>query len=224
MIITPAALAHLAGRTVNANMISTIAGLIKHPAGLDAPHRLAMYLGQLAHESGRWNYDHEIWGPTRAQLRYEGRKDLGNTQPGDGFKFRGRGPIQITGRANYAYFTRWAKAIDPAAPDFTITPDALTTDPWEGLSPIWFWETRGLNSLADNGDVKAITRVINGGVNGLSDRIAMTDAASILLSGYTDARACQRAHYLTADGIIGPLTRGVLHKTLVALPPVAFAA
>lgn len=223
MIVTPADLARLAGRAVNSNMVSTIAGLWFYTAGLDQRQRLARYLGQLAHESGRWKYDHEIWGPTPAQLRYEGRKDLGNVRPGDGYRFRGRGPIQITGRANYAAFSAWAREIDEAAPDFTEAPEAVTTDPWEGLGPIWYWDTHGLNALADRGDDTAITRRINGGTNGLADRIKLTDAASLMLVNATDARSFQRAHGLVADGIIGPITRGVLHKVMTAAPPVTFA-
>ena len=64
--------------------------------------RVAAFIAQIGHESGQLVYAREIWGPTPAQAKYEGRKDLGNTVPGDGFKYRGRGLIQITGRANYA--------------------------------------------------------------------------------------------------------------------------
>jgi putative chitinase len=63
------------------------------------PLRQAAFLAQLAHESGQFRFMEEIWGPTPAQRRYEGRRDLGNIQPGDGFRYKGRGPIQITGRA-----------------------------------------------------------------------------------------------------------------------------
>ena len=64
--------------------------------------RVAAFIAQIGHESGQLRYVKEVWGPTVAQARYEGRADLGNTTPGDGFRFRGRGLIQITGRANYA--------------------------------------------------------------------------------------------------------------------------
>ena len=63
--------------------------------------RVAAFIAQIGHESGQLKYVKEIWGPTAAQTRYEGRKDLGNTVAGDGSKYRGRGLIQITGRANY---------------------------------------------------------------------------------------------------------------------------
>jgi len=69
---------------------------------IGTPTRQAAFLAQVGHESGSLVYVKELWGPTDAQKRYEGRKDLGNTQAGDGFRYRGRGLIQITGRANYS--------------------------------------------------------------------------------------------------------------------------
>jgi putative chitinase len=85
-----------------ANADSVVAGLTGHGAaiGLNQPHRLAQYLAQLLHESAAFNYDRELWGPTAAQKRYEGRKDLGNTVKSDGLKYRGRGrsrsPVERT--------------------------------------------------------------------------------------------------------------------------------
>lgn len=228
MQITAGTLATIAGRPVNSNMISTIAGLERAGVGvgLNRPHRLAQFLAQIAHESGLWRYDAEVWGPTAAQKRYDTRTDLGNTAAadGDGFLYRGRGPIQITGRANYREFTAWARALDPQAPDFVANPDAVLTDPWEGLGPIWYWDTRDLNRYADNGDLLTITKRINGGTNGLADREAQYTRAGLVLLGYApaDVRAFQRSHGLTVDGIAGPATRAAIHAELLKRPLVTF--
>ncbi|QRZ14741.1 peptidoglycan-binding protein [Paracoccus methylovorus] len=233
MILTADHLSAIAGGAANDNMQSTVAGLAKAGvgAGLERPHRLAHYLGQLAHESAGWRYDREIWGPTAAQKRYEGRADLGNTQPGDGSRFRGRGPIQITGRANYRSFAAWAQKLDARAPDFEADPEAVNTDPWEGLGPIWYWSTgnptrASLNGLADANDLTSIARRINGGTNGLADRQARYVRAALVLAGYgaTEVLRFQREAGLTVDGIAGPKTLAALHAKLKALPVVRFSA
>jgi putative chitinase len=209
-----------------ANANSVVAGLAGYggDVGLNQPHRLAQYLAHLMHESAAFTFDRELWGPTAAQKRYEGRKDLGNTVKGDGSKYRGRGPIQITGRANYRAFTAWARKLDPKAPNFENDPEAVNTDPWEGLGPIWFWDAHGLNRYADAGDVEMITRKINGGLNGLDDRIHWLVRISLVMLGYAPdgVAAFQKAAGEAADGIAGPRTRAALHKALVALTaPVA---
>lgn len=139
---------------------------------LTTPLRVAHFLAQLSHESGGFQFVRELWGPTPAQKRYEGRADLGNTQPGDGSRFRGHGLIQVTGRANHADFTAWIKRRYPEAPDFVAEPEALSEFPWALMSAFWFWDTRGLNALADRDDVVAVTKKVNGGTNGLADRKA----------------------------------------------------
>lgn len=228
MQITAATLSLIAGTGANDNMRSSVAGLQRAGigAGLERPQRLAMYLGQLSHESMGWYYDREIWGPSAAQKRYEGRTDLGNTQPGDGSRFRGRGPIQITGRYNYQKFTEWARAMDPNAPDFVTNPDAVNTDPWEGLVAIWYWERHNLNTLADRGDYETLTRRINGGLNGYADRQARYARAALVLMGRkaTGVREYQMAVGLSPDGVAGPLTLASMHKTLASMPPVNFGA
>ena len=126
--------------------------------------RVAAFIAQIGHESGQLKYVKEIWGPTAAQMRYEGRADLGNTQPGDGSKYRGRGLIQITGRANY-------KACGEALGlDLIKQPELLEKSQHACLSAAWFWTTKGLSILADEGKFETITRRINGGLNGLADR------------------------------------------------------
>lgn len=131
---------------------------------IGTPVRQAAFLAQVGHESGRLVYVKELWGPTDAQKRYEGRKDLGNTQAGDGFKYRGRGLIQITGRANYSTA---ADALNEPLIDF---PEILEQPDIAALSAAWFWNSRGLNAMADAGDFEKITRRINGGLNGFADR------------------------------------------------------
>lgn len=140
---------------------------------INTERRVAMFLAQLAHESGRLAYVREIWGPTPAQQRYEGRKDLGNTQPGDGKRYMGRGLIQLTGRSNYAQITAGMRRKFPDSPDFESDPEKLEQRPWAALSAGWFWETRNLNAVADKGDLLQATRIINGGTNGLADREAL---------------------------------------------------
>ena len=126
--------------------------------------RVAAFIAQIGHESGQLKYVKEIWGPTAAQTRYEGRADLGNTQPGDGSKYRGRGLIQITGRANY-------KACgDALGLELINHPELLEKPQHACMSAAWFWATKGLSTLADEGKFETITRRINGGVNGLTDR------------------------------------------------------
>jgi putative chitinase len=219
-MLTLAQLSVLAGREPDDNMRSVLAGLDRRgaSAGLIRPHRLAHYLAQLAHESGRFRYDREVWGPTAAQTRYDTRIDLGNTaaRDGDGYRFRGRGPIQVTGADNYRDLTAWAQALDPSAPDFEAQPDAVLTDPWEGLAPIWFWETRGLNAYADRNDPEMLCRRINGGLNGYEDRLALYTAAALVLLGYLpdEVRRFQADAGLAVDGVAGPRTRAALHGRL----------
>ena len=138
--------------------------------------RVAAFIAQVGHESGQLRYVREVWGPTAAQAGYEGRADLGNTVSGDGSKYRGRGLIQITGRANY-------KACGDALGLDLISQPALLEQPqYAAMSAAWFWATRELNTLADNGDFLKITRRINGGTNGLADRQALYEKALKVLS------------------------------------------
>ena len=129
---------------------------------LDNSLRLIHFLAQLAHESGNFRYMEEI----ASGAAYEGRKDLGNTQAGDGKRFKGRGPIQLTGRANYR---RYGQQLGI---DFEDNP-AIVAIPSVGLLVACkFWVVNGLNELADKDDVLTITKRINGGTNGLADRKA----------------------------------------------------
>jgi len=135
---------------------------------VDTPLRTAAFVAQLAHESGEFRWMEEIWGPTAAQLRYEPPSPLatklGNTQAGDGKRFKGRGPIQITGRFNYATFGGLLGLDLVGNPALAATPEVAFAT--AGL----YWQRNGLNELADARDFVTITRRINGGTNGLADR------------------------------------------------------
>lgn len=127
--------------------------------------RICAFLAQVAHESGGFYYVKEIWGPTNAQKRYEGRSDLGNYQAGDGKRYMGHGLIQITGRHNHK------KVGEALGQDFEANPELLMEDPWAVLSAGWYWNSRRLNKYADAGKFKTITKKINGGLNGYADRL-----------------------------------------------------
>lgn len=144
--------------------------------GIVGTPRVAAFIAQVGHESGQLRYVREIWGPTAQQAGYEGRADLGNTVAGDGSKYRGRGLIQITGRANYA---ACGEALDL---DLINQPELLEQPQYAAMSAAWFWSMKGLNTLADAGDLTKITRRINGGLNGLADRQALYDKALKVLA------------------------------------------
>jgi putative chitinase len=129
--------------------------------------QLTFWLAQIGHESSRLVYTREVWGPTDAQKRYEGRVDLGNTQPGDGFRFRGRGLIQITGRFNTA-----ACGLALNLPLLT-TPELLEAPAHAAMSAGWYWHHFKIAPLAAKGHFSAVTKAINGGYNGLRDREAL---------------------------------------------------
>ena len=134
---------------------------------LNTKNRRAYFLAQICHESAGFRTSEEY----ASGKAYEGRRDLGNIQPGDGVRFKGHGLIQVTGRANHAGFSEWCRERFSDSPDFVETPDALTAFPWALISAFWYWETRDLNAYADAGDFRGVTRKINGGYNGLPDRI-----------------------------------------------------
>jgi len=122
--------------------------------------RRAHFLAQLMHESGEFWFLEELADGSA----YENRRDLGNTQPGDGRRYKGRGLIQLTGRANYVAYSK------AAGVDFVANPETLK-EPRHAVDVSgWFWDSRSLNALADADDAIAITKRINGGTNGLAER------------------------------------------------------
>ena len=132
--------------------------------GISTPLRQAHFIAQLAHESGSLNYVKEI----ASGKAYEGRKDLGNIHVGDGVKYKGRGGIQCTGRANYQAFQDYLGG----APDIMTHPEYLEQPHLAIMVSCWFWNTHGLNDLADTDSFVTITKRINGGTNGINERKA----------------------------------------------------
>ena len=140
--------------------------------------RLAHFMGQCAHESGGFRYMEEI----ASGAAYEGRADLGNTQPGDGRRFKGRGPIQLTGRANARFYGR------KCGIDFENRPDLMAIPSIGVLTACMYWDANGLNAYADRDQGTAIGNAINRGnprselqPNGAADRLSRTTAAKGLI-------------------------------------------
>lgn len=133
-------------------------------------NRVAMWLAQMGHESAGFKATEEY----ASGAAYEGRADLGNTQRGDGVRFKGRTWIQITGRHNYTQLSKWAhgKGIVPTPTFFVDNPAKLAEMQYAGLGPAWYWTVArpDINRLSDNGDIVTVTQRINGGQNGIADR------------------------------------------------------
>ena len=168
---------------------------------ISTPERQAAFIGQCAHESGDFktlqenlNYSakglHATW-PSRfaseaeaqpfhrnpekiANKVYSGR--MGNTDEGDGWKYRGRGLIQLTGKDNYRL------ASDALGVDFVANPDLVLSKEYAALTAAWYWNKRGLNKEADAKDFTGMTKKINGGTIGLSDRVAHINTALTVLT------------------------------------------
>lgn len=228
---------------------------------INTTKRIASFIAQCGHESGGWrvfsenlNYSAKsldaVFGkyfvragrdanayarqPEKiANLVYANRMDNGDSASGDGWRFRGRGPIQLTGRHNYTQFS------NDMGVDAVNNPDLVSEDKKVALmSAIWFWNKNGLNKYADSDDIKTMTKRINGGYIGLEDRIhhwkvalaAMgemhaqtidthesyveTDVSDIgvLRKGMSGegVRTLQKALGIGADGVFGPGTEKAL--------------
>lgn len=159
-------------------------------AGMFDPKERAQFLGQLAHESLAGALMYEVWGPTKQQLKYErdfkapwgpGLKpgdtnyvafNLGNTEVGDGYKYRGRSFIQVTGRANYTACGKYLGLDLINNPDLLVDPDTAVK------AALWYWRVQRprIPGMAQAGDTLGVTKAINGGTNGLDDRIARVNA------------------------------------------------
>lgn len=142
---------------------------------LDNGLRLAHFLAQSGHETLGFTRMVEIWGPTPAQRRYEGRADLGNVRAGDGYRYRGRGVLHVTGRDNYRRFGAIVGVDIESQPERAAEPAIAMA-----LGGA-YWTSRRINAAADRDDVEAVTRLINGGLNGLDDRTKRLARAKALL-------------------------------------------
>ena len=138
--------------------------------GLD----LAAFIAQTAHESGAFHYLKEI----ASGAAYEGRRDLGNINKGDGVRFKGRGYIQITGRANYTKFREWLGG----APDIVSHPEMIERPHLAMLASIWYWKHNNLSPIALSDDFRLLTKKINGGLNGYTSRLAYYIKAKKILN------------------------------------------
>jgi putative chitinase len=134
---------------------------------IDTPQRIRMFLAQVGHESGQLRYTEEI----ASGEAYEGRASLGNTLPGDGRKYKGRGLIQLTGRRNYS--------LACLALDLPLLEEpSLLSQPQHATEIAgWFWKNNNLNSLCDLGQFETLTKRINGGLNGYADRYKLYQRA-----------------------------------------------
>ena len=204
--------------TAQASIIDAVGAVLETSCtgyAIDTALRAAHFLAQACHELDGFCTTAEY----ASGIAYEGRADLGNTQPGDGPRFKGRGLFQLTGRANYKLYG------DILHLDLLGDP-ALAADPKISLLiACEFWKRGALNDPADRDDIVAITRRINGGLNGLADRIAYlakakaalglaeTDPVPVLRQGSSgaDVVALQTLLHaldprVTVDGVFGPAT------------------
>lgn len=140
-------------------------------AEINTSNRIAMWLAQLGHESLEFRYMEELADGSA----YEGRKDLGNTQAGDGKLYKGRGPLQLTGRLNY---TNYGNALGV---DLVTHPDRAASYEVGFRVAALYWKKHDLNTPSDKGDVLTVTKRINGGTNGLDDRTARYNRALSVL-------------------------------------------
>ena len=154
-----------------AESLSGFLNLAMAEADISTPQRQAMFLGQVAHESGGFRYSEEL----ASGAAYEWRRDLGNIYAGDGRRYKGRGFIQLTGRANYREAGR------ALGLDLINNPALAATDLNAARVAAWYWDSRELNSPADQGNFLEVTRRINGGTNGYWDRMRYYNRAQEVL-------------------------------------------
>lgn len=200
MTITKDDLKAIMPQSVNIERFVDPLNQILEKYGITTPIRLCMFLANTADESGQLNYTHELWGPTYFQKMYErdfsrawpptmkdGRNNsawsLGNSEPGDGFRFRGHGLIQTTGRANHE------KLKQVFGIDFVANPELLEGPVWACESAGYYWMSAGCNAMADKGDFDGACDLVNRGKKTLAigdsvnyrDRLAYFERAKTVL-------------------------------------------
>jgi len=137
---------------------------------ITTPRRICHFLAQAAHETDGFRTLEEYGGPAYFN-RYEGRRDLGNTQAGDGIRYHGRGIFQLTGRANYHRFGQILGIDLEGKPERAKEPETSLRVAFA------YWTERAINPAADAGDVECVTKLINGGRNGLAERSRYLETA-----------------------------------------------
>lgn len=178
----------------------------------DDPRHVAMWLAQIAHESGELRYVREI----ASGDAYEGRADLGNTEQGDGIRFRGRGLIQLTGRSNYS---RCGAALGLPLLD---GPELLEQPEHAAASAGWFWSWSGCADRMSAADpVLAVTRVINGGTNGLAQRRAYFAAADIAPTPAAPITESQPTYTAPEAKPVAPILAALFPSIIAAIPELA---
>lgn len=150
---------------------------------INTPKRQAAFLSQIAVESGELRFDTEL--PSAANgfdfSKYENKKILGNNQPGDGAKYRGRGLLQLTGRDNYFHFSKKLKEVGIDV-DLILEPELAKRPDISVIIACQYFIDRKINELADTGDITEVCKKVNGGLNGINARINFYNKAISVLS------------------------------------------
>lgn len=174
--------------------------------GVNTALRICHFIAQAAHESAHFMTLEEY----ASGAAYEGRKDLGNTQPGDGKRYKGRGIFQLTGRANYSVYGKLLGVDLENNPELAETPEISV------LTALEYWKNRKLNEYADKDDIKAVTKRINGGYNGLEDRTKYLKKIKELISNPNVAIQKKLNELLginlTTDGILGKASSAAIKE------------
>ena len=194
-------------------------------ANLSSKLRLAHFIAQCAHESAGLLTTTEY----ASGREYEGRRDLGNIEPGDGVRFRGHGLIQTTGRTNFALES------NALGVNFLAHPEKLAEFPYAATSAADYWARRRLNTWADRDDIAAVTLRVNGGENGLSSREtylarakhALSDLKGALIAGAAEQtqKAATKAKIATAPITASAASLASLHPAAQSpVSPIVVAA